>query len=385
MKKPPHWRFGTEKKDGKLKDHVKPGKSDVFIYYSGHGALDPETKDGYFVPVDCDPAYVDVNGYSLDLFYKKINSLEANAKEITTDIDRTATSVEQTLSQGNSIMVENRRNLLLLLQNMNETSRNLKSLTGDLKRNPGKLVRKSDEIPPAPDQVTTPGKSNVRMNRLDKVSDNWTMMIKNCLPNLMGVMVAMIFFGCANVPAPIDSHFNKGVEHYDNQEHAKAIEQYKLALRQNPKNTFALYNLAVVYQDQGKNDQAENLYLDVLKITEDTFSRINLAGIHYDKGNQNEAFQHLAIAAETAGATLRGFGLDANETGRVTDIMAKSFSMSALDMSKFSDNVYWYIFSSLVDTTNIFSPSLLNTRPWGSEVCPPTVKKSTYVAAAPKP
>jgi tetratricopeptide (TPR) repeat protein len=124
------------------------------------------------------------------------------------------------------------------------------------------------------------------------------MMIKNCLPNLMGVMVAMIFFGCANVPAPIDSHFNKGVEHYDNQEHAKAIEQYKLALRQNPKNTFALYNLAVVYQDQGKNDQAENLYLDVLKITEDTFSRINLAGIHYDKGNQNEAFQHLAIAAE---------------------------------------------------------------------------------------
>ena len=101
-----------------------------------------------------------------------INSLEANAKEITTDIDRTATSVEQTLSQGNSIMVENRRNLLLLLQNMNETSRNLKSLTGDLKRNPWKLVRKSDEIPPAPDQVTTPGKSNVRMNRLDKVSDN---------------------------------------------------------------------------------------------------------------------------------------------------------------------------------------------------------------------
>ena len=76
---------GTEKKDGKLKDHVKPGKSDVFIYYSGHGAPDPETKDGYFVPVDCDPAYVDVNGYSLDLFYKKINSLEA--KSVTVMID----------------------------------------------------------------------------------------------------------------------------------------------------------------------------------------------------------------------------------------------------------------------------------------------------------
>jgi ABC-type transporter Mla subunit MlaD len=101
-----------------------------------------------------------------------INSMEANAQEITTDIDRTATSVEETLGQGSSIMVENRRNLLLLLQNMNETSRNLKSLTEDLKRNPWKLVRKSDEIPPAPEQATTPGQPSVRMKRLDKVSGN---------------------------------------------------------------------------------------------------------------------------------------------------------------------------------------------------------------------
>ena len=98
-----------------------------------------------------------------------INSMETNAQEITTDIDRTATSVEQTLGQGNSIMVENRRNLLLLLQNMNETSRNLKSLTEDLKRNPWKLARKSDELPVPPEQGTTPGQPTVRMKRLDKV------------------------------------------------------------------------------------------------------------------------------------------------------------------------------------------------------------------------
>jgi phospholipid/cholesterol/gamma-HCH transport system substrate-binding protein len=101
-----------------------------------------------------------------------INSMETNAREITTDIDRTATNVEQTLEQGNSIMVENRRNLLLLLQNMNETSRNLKSLSDDLKRNPWKLVRKSDELPPTPEQVITSGKPDVRMKRLDKISSN---------------------------------------------------------------------------------------------------------------------------------------------------------------------------------------------------------------------
>ena len=47
----------------------------------------------------------------------------------------------------------------------------------------------------------------------------------------------------------------------------------------------------------------------------------------------------LATSAAVAGTTLRGFGLDASETGRVTDVMAKSFSSSALDMQKFTDSM----------------------------------------------
>jgi DNA repair exonuclease SbcCD ATPase subunit len=45
----------------------------------------------------------------------------------------------------------------------------------------------------------------------------------------------------------------------------------------------------------------------------------------------------LANAAMVAGATLRGFGLDASETGRVTDVMASSFTKSALDISNFAE------------------------------------------------
>ena len=47
----------------------------------------------------------------------------------------------------------------------------------------------------------------------------------------------------------------------------------------------------------------------------------------------------LATSAAVAGATLRGFGLDVKQTGRVTDVMAQSFSKSALDMAKFSDSM----------------------------------------------
>ena len=45
----------------------------------------------------------------------------------------------------------------------------------------------------------------------------------------------------------------------------------------------------------------------------------------------------LAEAAVVAGNTVRSFGLDTLETQRVVDVMAKSFSSSALDMSKFQE------------------------------------------------
>lgn len=43
----------------------------------------------------------------------------------------------------------------------------------------------------------------------------------------------------------------------------------------------------------------------------------------------------LANAAEITGSTLRAFGLKAEETNRVVDVMAKAFSTSALDIEKF--------------------------------------------------
>tara|TARA_Y100000593_G_scaffold95130_1_gene200457 strand:- start:24847 stop:27756 length:2910 start_codon:yes stop_codon:yes gene_type:complete len=44
-------------------------------------------------------------------------------------------------------------------------------------------------------------------------------------------------------------------------------------------------------------------------------------------------------AASVAGGTVRAFGMTAGETSRVTDVMAQSFSTSALDMAKFSESM----------------------------------------------
>ena len=47
----------------------------------------------------------------------------------------------------------------------------------------------------------------------------------------------------------------------------------------------------------------------------------------------------LANAAMVAGSTLRGFGLDASEMGRVVDVMASSFTKSALDVENFRESM----------------------------------------------
>jgi hypothetical protein len=45
--------------------------------------------------------------------------------------------------------------------------------------------------------------------------------------------------------------------------------------------------------------------------------------------------EDLAESARVSAQTLRGFGLEAEQMGRVTDVMAKAFSSSALDLNKF--------------------------------------------------
>ncbi len=115
---------------------------------------------------------------------------------------------------------------------------------------------------------------------------------------LLAILAGWVMAGCVVIPPPIESHYNRGVELYDQGKYADAVEEYKLALRENPDDTFAKYNLAVVYQDQGKLDKAGALYREVLETTEDTNSRINLAAIHYTRSDIDSAIKELKTALD---------------------------------------------------------------------------------------
>ena len=73
--------FGNENNHrGELFNYADPkGQSDLFIYYSGHGAPDiqssSEKKASYLVPVDADPSHVRFGGYALDVLYNNLRQI----------------------------------------------------------------------------------------------------------------------------------------------------------------------------------------------------------------------------------------------------------------------------------------------------------------------
>jgi hypothetical protein len=82
--------FGTESNHkGKLYDYTVKGLSEIFVYYSGHGAPDPESDNSYIVPVDCDPNRVSLNGYSLNTMYANLDKIsnEMNVPHVTVILD----------------------------------------------------------------------------------------------------------------------------------------------------------------------------------------------------------------------------------------------------------------------------------------------------------
>ena len=73
--------FGTkENYKGRLYNYLKKGKSDIFIFYSGHGAPDPDSRQGYFVPVDADPQIIGITGYSLKQLYDNVAKIAKDMK-----------------------------------------------------------------------------------------------------------------------------------------------------------------------------------------------------------------------------------------------------------------------------------------------------------------
>ena len=70
---------------GRLSDLVRKGESEIFVYYSGHGAPDPTSRTGYLMPVDGDVNRLNFTGYKIETLYRNLDAL--GAKSVTVVID----------------------------------------------------------------------------------------------------------------------------------------------------------------------------------------------------------------------------------------------------------------------------------------------------------
>ncbi len=72
--------FGTRtNRKGRLSRYVRKGISEVFIYYSGHGAPGADGESAFLVPVDASADFIANSGYPLDLFYEQVERLNAKS------------------------------------------------------------------------------------------------------------------------------------------------------------------------------------------------------------------------------------------------------------------------------------------------------------------
>ena len=70
---------------GRLFDWVRPGKSDVFIFYSGHGVPGLKNHRPYLLAVDSDANQAEITGYPVDMLYANLAKLPAKSISVMLD------------------------------------------------------------------------------------------------------------------------------------------------------------------------------------------------------------------------------------------------------------------------------------------------------------
>jgi hypothetical protein len=92
--------------------------AEVFVYYAGHGAPDPNTNQAFLVPYDGDPAFLEQTGYALKDFYKTLSELPASQVTVVMDARFSGAGGRSVIAKGARPMVIKVENPLLAAQNV---------------------------------------------------------------------------------------------------------------------------------------------------------------------------------------------------------------------------------------------------------------------------
>ena len=88
---------------------VRKGRSDIFVFYSGHGMPGLDDGRSYLLPSDGDPVRAEINGYPLDVLYSNLKKLKARSVFVAVDACFSGNSHEGTLAPAASIAIAPKR------------------------------------------------------------------------------------------------------------------------------------------------------------------------------------------------------------------------------------------------------------------------------------
>ena len=71
--------------DGELSRIIKEGKTDLYVYYSGHGISSADGSEMYMLPADCKMKLVEKQGYSLNTLFGELAKLSTRSTTVFVD------------------------------------------------------------------------------------------------------------------------------------------------------------------------------------------------------------------------------------------------------------------------------------------------------------
>lgn len=96
--------FGTRDYTGELHDRVRADRSDVLVFYAGHGMPDLDSERGYLLPTDADPDRVRLGGYPIDLLLENLKALPARSVLVALDACFSGLTEDGSLTAGRGVV-----------------------------------------------------------------------------------------------------------------------------------------------------------------------------------------------------------------------------------------------------------------------------------------
>jgi phospholipid/cholesterol/gamma-HCH transport system substrate-binding protein len=93
---------------------------------------------------------IELNRGNLELAASKLPEAIEAGQNFFENSQKTIASVDGVMRRADDMLVENRENLYRLMFEMRKAAENLEALSGDLRRNPWKLLNEKPEVPPSP-------------------------------------------------------------------------------------------------------------------------------------------------------------------------------------------------------------------------------------------